>query len=336
MSSNQPELEGMKGRILSGARPTGRQHIGNYFGALKNWVSLQESYQCFYFVADIHAMTTLADTKNIELNTREMVLDWLAAGLDPEKSVLFVQSQVPEVTELHTYLSMITPMGWLQRVPSFKEQVRMNPEGMNYGLVGYPVLQTADIIIYKADTVPVGRDQVPHVELSREIVRRFNGEFGEIFPEPEALLSKSPSIVGIDGQNKMSKSLDNHIELAATPEETIKRVKGMVTDPQRARRTDPGRPWVCNVYSMHQLFSPESVQSEVHEACINASIGCVQDKDLLAKSINDTLEPFRERRRELEKTPDIVDEALREGNKKAREIAIATMEEVRQAIGFIK
>jgi tryptophanyl-tRNA synthetase len=207
---------------------------------------------------------------------------------------------------------------------------------MNYGLVGYPVLQTADIIIYKADTVPVGRDQVPHVELSREIVRRFNGEFGEIFPEPEALLSKSPSIVGIDGQNKMSKSLDNHIELAATPEETIKRVKGMVTDPQRARRTDPGRPWVCNVYSMHQLFSPESVQSEVHEACINASIGCVQDKDLLAKSINDTLEPFRERRRELEKTPDIVDEALREGNKKAREIAIATMEEVRQAIGFIK
>ena len=336
MSSNQPELEGMKGRILSGARPTGRQHIGNYFGALKNWVSLQESYQCFYFVADIHAMTTLADTKNIELNTREMVLDWLAAGLDPEKSVLFVQSQVPEVTELHTYLSMITPMGWLQRVPSFKEQVRKNPEGMNYGLVGYPVLQTADIIIYKADTVPVGRDQVPHVELSREIVRRFNGEFGEIFPEPEALLSESPSIVGIDGQNKMSKSLDNHIELAATPEETIKRVKDMVTDPQRARRTDPGRPWVCNVYSMHQLFSSESVQSEVHEACITASIGCVQDKDLLAKSINDTLEPFREKRRELEKTPDVVDEALREGNKKAREIAIETMEEVRQAIGFIK
>ena len=336
MSSNQPELEGMKGRILSGARPTGRQHIGNYFGALKNWVSLQESYQCFYFVADIHAMTTLDDTKNIELNTREMVLDWLAAGLDPEKSVLFVQSQVPEVTELHTYLSMITPMGWLQRVPSFKEQLRANGEAMNYGLVGYPVLQTADIIIYKADTVPVGRDQVPHVELSREIVRRFNGEFGEIFPEPEALLSKSPSIIGTDGQNKMSKSLDNHIELAATPEETRARVKNMVTDPQRARRTEPGRPWVCNVYALHQLFSSEEIQLEVHEACTNATIGCVEDKDLLAKSINETLEPFREKRRELENKPNIVDEALREGNEKAKAIAIATMEEVREAIGFIK
>ena len=323
------------GRVLSGARPTGRLHIGNYYGALKNWVALQDDYDCFYFIADIHAMTTLKDTKNIESNTREMVLDWLAAGLDPEKSTLFVQSKVPEVTELHTYLSMITPMGWLQRVPSFKEQMRLNPEGLNYGLVGYPVLQTADIIMYKADTVPVGQDQVPHVELSREIVRRFNGQFGYIFPEPNALLSDTPMIRGIDGEHKMSKSLGNHIELAATPQETLDIAKRMKTDPQRARLTDPGRPWVCNVYSLHKLFSSEDMQLDVHERCVNASIGCVEDKVLLANSINETLAPFRDKRRELENTPGIVEEALDAGNKRASVIAKNTIEEVRDAIGFI-
>jgi tryptophanyl-tRNA synthetase len=323
-----------KGRILSGARPTGRLHLGNYFGALKNWVTLQDDYECFYFVADVHALTTVEDTKDIRGNTREMVLDWLAAGLDPDRSTLFVQSHVPEVMELHTYLSMITPMGWVTRVPSFKEQMRLHPEGLNYGLVGYPVLQTADIVIYKANGVPVGQDQVPHIELAREIVRRFNERFGPVFPEPDALLSETPIIRGVDGESKMSKSLDNHIELAATPEETKKRVMSMVTDPQRARRTDPGRPWVCNVYALHHLFSSEEWRKEVYERCTTATIGCVEDKASLAENINAYLAPFRERRRELEAKKGLVEEVLAAGDEKARAVARATIQEVRDAIGF--
>ncbi len=325
---------GKKGRVLSGARPTGRLHLGNYFGALKNWVSIQDDYDCFYFVADVHALTTVEDTKDLSANTREMVLDWLAAGLDPDRSTLFIQSRVPEVMELHTYLSMITPMGWVQRVPSFKEQMRLHPEGLNYGLVGYPILQTADIIIYKADTVPVGQDQVPHVELSREIARRFNAQFGQVFPEPQSLLSETPVIRGTDGEQKMSKSLDNQIDLAATPEETAQRVMSMVTDPQRARRTDPGRPWICNVYALHGLFSSEEWRKEVYERCTTATIGCVDDKQVLADAINAYLEPFRERRRELEAKPSVVDEALAVGSERARAIARDTIEEVRDRIGF--
>ena len=325
---------GKKGRVLSGARPTGRLHLGNYFGALKNWVSLQDEYDCFYFVADVHALTTVEDTVGLKQNTREMALDWLAAGLDPNRSTLFIQSRVPEVLELHTYLSMVTPMGSLQRVPSFKEQFRARADSMNYGLVGYPVLQTADIIIYLANKVPVGVDQVPHVELSREIVRRFNGQFGEVFPEPDALLSDTPSIKGTDGDQKMSKSLDNHIELAGTPEETAQRVMSMVTDPQRARRTDPGRPWICNVYALHQIFSDDDYVKSVYDQCTNATIGCVDDKRALADSINAYFEPFRERRAEYEKRPDIVEDVLVEGTKRARAVAIRTMEEVRERIGF--
>ena len=334
MTTENTKPTSKKGRVLSGARPTGRLHLGNYFGALRNWVTLQDDYDCFYFVADVHALTTVADTKDLKANTREMVLDWLAAGLDPDKSTLFVQSQVPEVMELHTYLSMITPMGWVQRVPSFKEQMRLHPEGLNYGLVGYPVLQTADIIIYKADTVPVGQDQVPHVELSREIVRRFNTQFGEVFPEPRSLLSETPILRGTDGEQKMSKSLDNHVELAATPEETAQRVMSMVTDPQRARRTDPGRPEVCNVYALHALFSSEEYRKDVYERCTAATIGCVDDKRALAEAINEYLGAFRERRKTLEATPSIVDDALAVGNTRARAIAKTTMEEVRDSIGF--
>ena len=325
-----------KGRVLSGARPTGRLHLGNYFGALQNWVTLQDSYDCFYFVADVHALTTEDDAQGISQNTRAIVLDWLAAGLDPEKSTLFVQSHIPEVMELHTYLSMITPMGWVQRVPSFKEQMRLHPEGLNYGLLGYPVLQTADIIVYKADTVPVGQDQAPHVELAREITRRFNDRFGPVFPEPQSLLSDAPMIRGLDGENKMSKSLDNHIELAATPEETTKRVMSMVTDPQRRYRTDPGRPWVCNVFALHGLFSSKEWRDEVNERCQAATIGCVEDKQSLAQSINTRLEPLRERRRELEAQPRLVDEALAAGDIRARAVAREVIEEVRDRIGFFR
>ncbi len=325
---------GKQGRVLSGARPTGRQHLGNYFGALKNWVSLQDQYDCFYFVADVHALTTVEDTQDLKNNTREMALDWLAAGLDPDKSTLFIQSRVPEVLELHAYLSMVTPMGWVQRVPSFKEQMRLHPEGLNYGLVGYPVLQTADIIIYLADKVPVGQDQVPHVELSREIVRRFNGQFGEVFPEPDALLSDTPSIKGTDGEQKMSKSLGNHIELAASAEDTLQRVMSMVTDPQRARRTDPGRPWVCNVYALHNIFSSDEYLKSVYEQCTTATIGCVEDKRALADAVNAYFEPFRESRAEYEAQPDLVEDVLAEGTKRARAIAIHTIEEVRDRIGF--
>ena len=237
-----------EGRIFSGMRPTGRLHIGNYLGALKNWVDLQQSYQCIYCAVDVHALTTVTspgDTKEIQPNIQEMVLDWLAAGLDPERSTVFVQSHVPEVMVLHTLLSMVTPLGWLMRVPTFKEKVRQmseTEESVNYGLVGYPVLQTADIILYKANLVPVGEDQLPHLELSREIVRRFNNLFGYTFPEPQARLTEDPLIVGLDGQQKMSKSLDNHVDIASTAEETRKRVLSAFTDPQRTRRNIPGRP----------------------------------------------------------------------------------------------
>ena len=331
-----PDVGDKNGRVLSGARPTGRLHLGNYFGALQNWVSLQEDYDCFYFVADVHALTTQEDTRGISQNTREMVLDWLAAGLDPEQSTLFVQSHVPEVMELHTYLSMITPIGWVQRVPSFKEQMRLHPEGMTYGLVGYPVLQTADIIMYKADTVPVGQDQVPHVELAREISRRFNDRFGPVFPEPQSLLSEVPIIRGLDGENKMSKSLGNHIELAATPEETTQRVMSMVTDPQRRYRKDPGRPWVCNVFALHAIFSSEEWRKEVDERCRAATIGCVDDKQSLAENINTYLEPLRERRRELAAKPQVVDEALMAGDARARAVAREVIGEVRERIGFFR
>lgn len=328
----------MSGRVYSAMRPSGRLHLGNYFGALQNWVSLQDEYDCIYSVADIHALTTVQgrDTAEIVPNTREMVLDWLAAGLDPTKSILFVQSHVPQVLTLHALLSMSTPLGWLMRVPTFKDRVRQmneSEEAVPYGLVGYPVLQTADVILYKADTVPVGIDQVPHIELSREIVRRFNNLYGETFPEPQAKLTSSPSILGTDGENKMSKSMDNQIELASGVEETAAKIRTMVTDPQRARRTDPGRPWVCNVYSLHKLFSADHIQ-EIHDQCTSAQIGCVDDKRMLADNINAFLSEFRERRLELSKRPGYVDDILAQGASRARDIADETVREVYKRMGL--
>ena len=333
-------LGDLKGVIFSGMRPTGMLHLGNYLGALQNWVGLQDEYRCIYCAVDIHALTTIekpAETAEIRPNIKDMVLDWLAAGIDPERTIVFVQSHVPEVMILHTLLSMVTPLGWLMRVPTFKEKVRQmqeTEESVNYGLVGYPVLQTADIILYKADTIPVGRDQVPHVELAREIVRRFNNRYGNTFPEPQAKLTEDPLIVGLDGHQKMSKSLGNHLELAATPEETARRVSTAFTDPQRVRRDIPGRPEVCNIYSLHKIFSPPGEVSTVHDECTTARRGCVDCKRHLAAGINSYLGPFRERRRDYEARPGFVDEVLQKGAGRATEIARRTIDEVYQKMGL--
>jgi tryptophanyl-tRNA synthetase len=326
-------------RIFSGMRPTGKLHLGNYLGALQNWVDLQDTYDCIYSAVDVHALTTVTspgDVKEIQPNINEMVLDWLAAGLDPERSIIFVQSHVPEVMTLHTLLSMVTPLGWLMRVPTFKDKVRQmseTEESVNYGLVGYPVLQTADIILYKANAVPVGEDQLPHLELAREIVRRFNNLFGETFPEPQARLTEAPLIVGLDGQQKMSKSLDNHIDLAASPEEVLQRTRTAFTDPERVRRDIPGRPNVCNVYSLHKIFNPGDLDT-VYEECTTATRGCVDCKRHLAEGINSYLDPMRERRREFEARPGLVREVLDDGAKRAKVIAERTIEEVRERMGL--
>jgi tryptophanyl-tRNA synthetase len=298
-------------------------------------VALQKDYRCVYCVVDVHALTTIETTRDLELNTLEMTLDWLAAGMDPKESIIFVQSHVPEVMELHTILSMVTPLGKLTALPTFKEKVRDNPDNVNYGLVGYPVLMSADILLYKADTVPVGTDQIPHLEFAREVVRSFNHRYQtDILVEPQAKVTQIPKVLGIDGERKMSKSLNNHIELAATPEETEKRVMQMVTDPQRIKRTDPGNPDICNVFTLHKVFSSSDEVEGINRDCRVAEIGCVDCKRKLAANLNKHLEPFRAKRAELEKDPDSVRDILLDGAKRARVIASETMEEVRAAIGF--
>ncbi len=324
----------MKQRVFSGARPTGRQHLGNYLGAIQNYVKLQDEYGCIYCIVDIHALTSLTDTSELQKNIHEMTLDWLAAGLDPKKSIIFVQSHVPEVMQLHTLLSMITPLSWLLRVPTFKEKVKQQPDNVNYGLVGYPVLMTADIVLYKAEAIPVGEDQLPHVELAREIARRFNALFGETFPEPEAKLTLFPMILGLDGKQKMSKSLGNDIEISLSPEETKAKVMTAVTDPARRYRTDLGHPEVCNVYSLHRYFNPLRV-SELAVDCRAARIGCVDCKMLLAEGINTTFQPFREKRAALAAKPRYIADVLMDGAKRAGAIARVTLEEAKQKMGLI-
>lgn len=322
-----------KGRVFSGARPTGRQHLGNYLGAIQNYVALQEDYDCVYCIVDVHALTTVETTQDLKQNTTEMVLDWLAAGIRPEESIVFVQSHVPEVMELHTYLSMVTQFGKLTDLPTFKDKVRQQPENVNYGLVGYPVLMTADIVLYKTDIVPVGIDQAPHLEFAREIVRSFNYRYTtKVLIEPQVKHTEIKKVLGIDGKEKMSKSLNNHIELASTPEETTARVREMVTDPARIKRTDPGNPDVCNVYTMHKIFSPASDVEMVNVECRRAGIGCVDCKKLLAKNLNQHLEPFRAKRAEFASRPGYVQDVLDDGAKRAGAIAEKTMEEVREAI----
>lgn len=324
----------MRQRVFSGARPTGRQHIGNYLGAIQNYVALQDEYDCIYCIVDVHALTTLENTGRLQADIREMMLDWLAAGLDPERSILFVQSHVPEVMELHTLLSMVTPLGWLLRVPTFKEKARMQPHNVNYGLVGYPVLMTADIVLYKAEVVPVGEDQLPHLELAREIVRRFNNLFGPTFPEPQPKLTSFPLVMGLDGAQKMSKSYGNHIELAASPKETLELVMTAVTDPARRYRSDPGHPEICNVFSLHRFFNPTRVD-EVAAECRTAGIGCVDCKRLLADGINSMLAPFREKRTSLAYNQEYVTEVIAAGAKRAQVIAGETLAEVKEKMGLI-
>lgn len=324
--------------VLSGMRSTGKIHLGNYFGAIKNWVDLQDrdDLSCFYFAADWHALTSdYADPSRIAENTLEAVADWIAAGLDPERSVIFVQSLVPEHAELHLLLSMLTPLGWLERVPTYKDQIKQieNKDLETYGFLGYPVLQTADIILYRAHFVPVGEDQASHLEISREITRRFNGFYGEVFPEPKALFTPTPKVPGLDGR-KMSKSYGNSISLADTPDEIRAKCKSMFTDPERLRRTDPGRPEVCNLFHFHRLMSPPEVQDEVARQCRAAEIGCVQDKALVAERIIEFLAPMRERRERIVADRSILLDILRDGSKKARERAAETMDQVRAAVGL--
>jgi len=322
-----------KGRVFSGARPTGRQHLGNYLGAIKNYVALQDDYECVYCIVDLHALTTEEDTENLRQNTYDMALDWLAAGIRPAETIMFIQSQVPQVTELHTLLSMVTPLGKLTDLPTFKEKVRQHPENVNYGLVGYPVLMTADIVLYKSNLVPVGVDQAPHIEFAREIVRSFNFRYGtKALIEPQMKNTEVPKVLGIDGKEKMGKSLNNHIELAATPEETAKRVMQMVTDPARLRRNDPGNPDVCNVFSMHKVFSSAEEVEMINRDCRTAALGCVDCKKLFAANLNKSLEPFRQKRSEIGSKPEQVMDILHDGAKRARAIAEETMKEVREAV----
>ncbi len=363
-----------KKRVLSGMRSTGKLHLGNYVGALKNWVHMQDEYDCFFFIADWHALTTdYADTSRLKENAVEVLLDWLAAGLDPARCVMFLQSHVPAHAELHLLLSMITPLGWLERVPTYKEQ-KDNIKGKDldtYGFLGYPVLQSADILIYKADVVPVGEDQVAHVELTREIARRFNGFYATplvirrdgpgvltsegaevklepgaeldpkadyviqrpVFPEPAALLTPAPRLPGTDGR-KMSKSYDNAVMLT-DPEPVVRqKLKTMVTDPARVRRTDCGSPDLCPVGDLHKIFSGKETMSKVNEGCRSAGIGCIECKGWVADTIVKILNPMQERRKKYEENPRLAWDILEAGSARAREVAGATMDEVRKAMGL--
>lgn len=320
-----------KGRLLSGMQPTGMLHLGNLEGALANWVKLQDEYEAFFFVADWHALTTLYDkTELIKKYRREVATDFLAAGLDPNKCSIFVQSDVKEHAELHLLFSMTTPISWLERVPTYKEkQEQLHLETVSYGLMGYPVLQAADILIYKADVVPVGQDQLPHLELSREIGRRFNYLYGEIFPDCKAMLTKYAAMPGLDGR-KMSKSYDNAIYIADTAEETVAKVRTMFTDPLKIRKDDPGHPEGCAVYGMMDTYG----QADMHDDCTAGRIGCVACKMRLANYLNERLAPIRERRKELEQHPEQLDEILAAGAEKARKVAQESMAEVRKAMNF--
>jgi len=331
-----------KARVLSGMRPTGKLHLGNYLGALANWVGLQDKYDCFFFIADWHALTTdYADTSAVKQNSIEVMLDYLAAGLDPERSTIFIQSHVPQHAELHLLLSLITPLGWLERVPTYKEQ-RENIKDKDlgtYGFLGYPVLQSADIMIYKGDFVPVGEDQVPHIEITREIARRFNGfyQFGgrDVFPEPQPLLTPAAKVPGTDGR-KMSKSYNNTI-LLSEPEASLRqKLKTMVTDPARVRRSDPGNPDVCPVGDLHKIFSNQETLAKVDAGCRSAGIGCIECKGWAADAMMTRLAPIQQRRKKYEDNPKQVWDILEAGSTRAASVAEATMNEVREAMHMSK
>ncbi|MFQ5902628.1 MAG: tryptophan--tRNA ligase [Candidatus Binatia bacterium] len=322
--------------IVSGARPTGRLHLGHLHGALKNWVRLQQEYRCFFFVADWHALTTdYSSPQGIQQSTLEMVMDWLSVGLDPQRCVLFRQSRIKEHAELHLLLSMITPVPWLERNPTYKEQMN-ELEGRDlstYGFLGYPVLQAADIMMYKARKVPVGVDQAPHVELTREIVRRFNQVFRPVFPEPEVLLTETQKLPGLDGR-KMSKSYNNAVFLSDSPKEIDQKLSRMMTDPARVRRQDPGEPEKCPTFQLHKIYCTPDEIEYVSKGCRTASIGCLDCKKVMIKHVISDLSPFREKRAAYERRPTDVEDVLVTGNRTAQEKASETMNEVRGAVGL--
>jgi tryptophanyl-tRNA synthetase len=322
--------------IVSGMRPTGRLHLGHLHGALKNWVRLQKDYRCFFFVADWHALTSdYASPRGIQQSIADMAIDWLSVGLDPKRSVIFRQSQIKEHAELHLLLSMVTPLPWLERNPTYKEQMR-EIEGKDlstYGFLGYPVLQAADIIMYKAHKVPVGVDQAPHVELTREIVRRFNQFYGDIFPEPEVLLTQIPKVPGLDGR-KMSKSYGNAVFLSDAPKEIDRKLSRMITDPARATRKDPGEPEKCPAFNLHKIYCTPDEIDYVSKGCRTAGIGCLDCKKVMIKHVLAELAPIQEKRAALEKRPDDASDVLAEGNRVAREKAGETMAEVRAAVSL--
>ncbi|MGA9040004.1 MAG: tryptophan--tRNA ligase [Terriglobales bacterium] len=335
-----PDPSHQRKRVVSGMRSTGKLHLGNFVGALDNWVRMQDQYECFFFIADWHALTTdYADTSKVKENSIEVMLDFLAAGLDPERCTMFIQSHVPQHAELHLLFSMITPLGWLERVPTYKEQ-QENVTGKDlntYGFLGYPLLQSADILIYKGDFVPVGEDQVPHVELTREIARRFNQFYklrsAPVFPEPKPLLTPTPKLPGTDGR-KMSKSYGNTIMLT-DPEAVVRqKLKTMVTDPARVRRTDPGNPDVCPVGDLHKLFSSKDTLAKVYQGCRSAGIGCIECKGWAADALVQILAPMQDRRKKYEDHPRVVWDILEAGAAKARKVASATMSEVRKSMGM--
>jgi len=315
---------------------SGKVHLGNLIGALNNWVKLQDRYDCYYFVADWHSLTTgYADPSTIKESTRDLLVNFLAAGLDPEKCTIFIQSKVLEHAELHLLLSMITPVGWLERVPTYKEkqQELKDKDLSTYGFLGYPLLQTADIIIYRAKYVPVGIDQVPHLEISREIARRFNFLYKEIFPEPEALLTEFPKVVGVDGR-KMSKSYDNAIYLSDEPKVVEQKLRTMTTDPARVKRTDTGNPELSPVYQLHKVFSSKEEQAEVAQGCVTAGIGCIDCKKILIRNVFKVMEPIWSKRTELINNSDLLDDIAAKGTEKARKVSEETMRLVREAMGL--
>lgn len=323
-----------KKRILSGMRPTGPLHMGNYLGALANWVEMQDAYDCYFFVADWHALTSDYEKPGpLGDYVRNMLIDWLSVGLTPEKSTIFVQSKVPEHAELYLVLSMITPVPWLERNPTYKDQiVQLNNKDLStFGFLGYPVLQAADIIMYKANGVPVGVDQVPHVEITREIARRFNYLYGPLFPEPDAILTQTPKILGLD-RRKMSKSYDNAIYLSDNPDQIQTKVMQMITDPQRMRRSDPGNPDICNVFEFHKLYTDSQQVRQIDRDCRSAEIGCVECKKTMARNLIEALAPVREKRKYYESHPDMVEQIMADGSRKARDIAVKTMDQVKNAI----
>jgi tryptophanyl-tRNA synthetase len=324
-----------KKRVLSGIQPSGTIHIGNYFGAIENWVRLTSEYDCFFTIVDYHAITVAYDPSRMQRRIFEAAMDNIAAGLDPSRCTIFVQSHVPEHTELCWLLNCVTPMGELGRMTQFKEKSEREREGVTAGLLNYPILQAADILVYKADAVPVGEDQAQHLEFTREVARRFNGRFGEFFPEPRTLIGRGARVMGLDGESKMSKSLENFIGVAEEPDAVWEKLRPAKTDEARKRRSDPGDPGRCNIFSYHKLVTPEEKIREIVEGCTTAGIGCIDCKKIFFENLIRVLDPIRTKRRELEARPEIVREALAEGARKAGAIARETVHGAKALMGLV-